>query len=94
MLNFCHEMAAAFMLYNRSGIPCLQQDISKSDVPVCVLSVAFPRLPSSRTYHISYFWKTYSSLLKIVFMRSFFLVDPAEVVMEESMDTIFYLRGS
>jgi hypothetical protein len=86
-------MAAASILY-RSDIPCLQQNISKSDVLVCVSSVAFVHLPSSHTYHISSFWKTYSSLLIIVFMDHFFVIDPTEAAMEESMDTIFYLRGS
>jgi hypothetical protein len=54
----------------------------------------FVQLPSSSTYHITSFWKTYSSLLIILFIDHFFVIDPTEAVMEESMDTIFYLRGS
>jgi hypothetical protein len=48
--------------------------------------------PALITSHIS--GRRNTGLLKIVFMGSFFLVHPAEVMMEESMDTIFYLRGS
>jgi hypothetical protein len=87
-------MAAAFMFITN----LIQDACNKMSVRMTFLFV-FPQLPfldyhrpALITSHLS--GRRNTALLKIVFMVSFFLVDPAEVVMEESMDTILYLRGS
>jgi len=46
--------AAASMLYNRSDIRWQQQNISKSDAPVCVSLVFFVHRLLSRNDHISH----------------------------------------